>query len=334
MFRYLIFILLFPFFCVAQTLPTSQEIPASEPVSKPYTGPETVYIGMYVLRIDNIDLKTGSATVTYYLWARWTGEDIDGSLFELMSGSIEEKDHEYKYEENGVKYIYYRHRASINIDVDFTNFPFDEHVIRFDFEHSDLGQYYLRLKADLDAMKHLKSPELSGWIVDQPRYEITSAVYKTGWGHPGTGPNDQTSSDRFRTSIALRHEVSATFMKTFLLLFISMLIAYLAFVIHPTELEARIGIGVAGIFGAVTSQSVVADSLPEISYITLSDKVHIISLLFIFFSLLSSCFMGYLCRKEREETAERLDWVLATMMTVGYISIVSIFIIYRHSALM
>jgi Ca2+/Na+ antiporter len=108
-----------------------------------------------------------------------------------------------------------------------------------------------------------------------------------------------------------------------------MLISYLAFFIHPSELEARIGIGVAGIFGAVTSQSVVSDNLPEISYITLSDKIHISSLLFIFFVLLVSCLHGYLCRREREQLAERIDTIMSIVMTLGYVVTVALFILLR-----
>ena len=105
-----------------------------------------------------------------------------------------------------------------------------------------------------------------------------------------------------------------------------MLITFLAFFMHPEELEARVGVGVAGIFGAVTSQAVVSDNLPDIPYLTLSDQVHMAGLVFIFASLLGSCLVGWLVRKERVALAQRIDVWCRFLMMPAYIAAVALLV--------
>jgi hypothetical protein len=75
-------------------------------------------------------------------------------------------------------------------------------------------------------------------------------------------------------------------------------IAYLSFLIDPQDLDPRFGVGVAGIFGAVSSMIVVSSNMPDNPYFTLSDKIHFVSLGFIFLSIFTSCVVLQISKKE------------------------------------
>lgn len=298
------------------------------PVAEEPPEPMVIHAGIYPVRVADFDLASGQATITYYVWTRWQGE-YDGTTYDLMNGTVDARDHDYTYEEGGVRYAWYRYTATLDVATDFHDFPLDEHELQIELEHSDYGTYYLRFEVDRAAVEHLGSPEISGWAVDAPVYDTYEHVYQTNWGMPGAGAGDVSRFSRVRWSVRVHHTLEATFAKTFLALFISVLIAFLAFLLHPEGTDGRIGLGVAGMFGAVTSHAVVAGNLPEIPYMTLSDKVHFAGMAFIFLALLETAYVGYLARRERTEEAHRLDRIARLTLAPGYVLVVVLLTVLR-----
>ncbi|MCA9300328.1 MAG: hypothetical protein KDA28_14755 [Phycisphaerales bacterium] len=288
-------------------------------------GPTTVYIGLYLLRIHDLDLHAGTASVTYIVWTHWEG-DVDGAGYELVSGTVDSQEHEFQTIELGEHYAYYRCRATVAIDFDFRPFPFDDHTIKLDFEHSDEDENVVRFVVDEDSVRNLPHARISGWDVDPPRYEVIPHEYNTNWGFPGVPADDVGRFSRFRVSLRIRHSAGATFIKTFLALLISVLIGFLGVWMDPEELEARVGVCVAGVFGVVTSQAVVAGNLPDIPYLTLCDKVHLAGLIFIFMALVESCFAAYYQRHERRELALRIDRLSRSILVPAFALLVGLLV--------
>jgi hypothetical protein len=113
-------------------------------------------------------------------------------------------------------------------------------------------------------------------------------------------------------------------MKTFLALFISVAIAFLSFVLKPSETDPRFGVGVAAIFGAVSSEIVTTSNLPDMPYLTLADKIHLFSLFVIFLSLLQSCLTLRLFRKGNVKRAARIDRISLFAFPIAYAVIISL----------
>ena len=114
----------------------------------------------------------------------------------------------------------------------------------------------------------------------------------------------------FRTlycSIRISRHSLSIYLKTFLALFISVAIAFLSFLLKPSETDPRFGVGLAAIFGAVSSEIVVTNNLPDMPYLTLADKVHLFSLFVIFLSILQSCLSLRLFRQGKTATVARID---------------------------
>lgn len=290
--------------------------------------PMVIHTGIYPVRVADFDLASGQATITYYVWTRWQGE-YDGTTYDLMNGTVDTRDHDYTFEDGGVHYAWYRYTATLDVVTDFHDFPLDEHELQIELEHSDYGTYYLRFEVDRRSVENLASPEISGWTVDPPVYETYEHVYPTDWGMPGAGDDDVSRFSRVRWSVRVHHTFEATFAKTFLALFISVLIAFFGFFMHPEELEARIGVCVAGIFGAVTSHAVVAGNLPDIPYMTLSDKIHFAGMAFICLSLLESAYVGYLARRDQVEEGLRFDRLARITLAPAYLVVVVLLTLLR-----
>lgn len=292
------------------------------------SGPITVYVGIYPLRIGDLDLRTGTAQVTYYQWQRWSdpaagrGDEgaspeaasdeaaaVDGASVEVVNGEIVSSESEYVLHEDGVHYVYHRFTTRAQLHPDFHAFPFDAHEVSIELEHASEGASTILLAVDEEGVRHVESPPVAGWMVDPPVFDVVTSRYATSFGMPGVSPDEVSEYPRVRMRVRLHHDANTTFWKTFLTLFISVLIAFLGFFMHHDVLDARVGVGVAGVFGAVTSHSVVAANLPDIPYMTLSDKVHLVGIVFVFLALLESCAVGWLARRGDLALAERIDGV-------------------------
>ncbi|MBI5517539.1 MAG: hypothetical protein HY909_27460 [Deltaproteobacteria bacterium] len=289
-----------------------EEVPAvpggsTTPPASAEGQPVRVQVGALPVIVHGVDLKTGTATVTYWFWTRWRGAGDVTSRIEVANGVLDACEHAEHYVTDGVHHAYARCRATARVEVDFRAFPLDRHELRVEFEHIALDETLLRFAVDEPSLRSARSPPLAGWILERPRFDVVRHSYRTNWGAPYVALDDQAAYSRFRMRITMRHAPAAAFAKTFLSLMLSVLITALAFWIDPTDTGARIGLGVAGTFGALTSQVLVASNLPDIGYMTLSDKVHVAALGFIFFVLMESVVVAAFARKGQAERAARID---------------------------
>lgn len=291
-------------------------------------GPVTVHLGVVPHHINDVDLKRGIANIDFYIWTRWQGE-VDGAAFEVMNGVLEAKDHEFKEQVDGFKYAYYRCRANVKGRFDFRDYPLDRHELILEIMHSAEEEGVLVWGVDEAALREVEAPKAAGRVVDRPRFEIGRTVYRTNWGHPKLAQDKETVYSRFLMTVPIRHAGSTTFLKSFLALFISILIAGLAYATHPEKFDGRIGVGVAGIFGVVSSQLLVGDRLPEVHYLTLSGLVHILALGYVFLSIAMSCVSERLLRKGREALAVRIDRIVGLAATGAFAALVAALTILR-----
>ncbi len=75
------------------------------------------------------------------------------------------------------------------------------------------------------------------------------------------------------------------FGKLFTGLFIAVGISLIGMLTSPEELDSKFALSVGAMFAAVASEYLVTASLPDSNILTMADKLHILSFLFIFLTL-------------------------------------------------
>lgn len=282
--------------------------------------PNKVEIGIYLLDLYDLDLKFGSFIGDFYLWLRWRG-DFDPTKFEFMNGEMLGKDNPDPRKIGDLNYVSYRMRGKFRAHLDFRDYPLDRQLLMIEIEDSNLDSKKLLYEADVENMSFEKRFYLSGWeTANQPSCETLLYNYETNYGNPERPPGEKATYSRFRMSIPIKHAGSELiYLKTFIGVFISVAIAFLTFLVEPTDLDPRFGVGVAGIFGAVSSMIVVSSNLPENPYFTLADKVHLTSLGFIFLSILISCIVLKIHKQGFTSASRRVDMFAGLTMVAVYI---------------
>ncbi len=295
--------------------------PASAPAAS--GSPQRVTVGIYLLDVRDFDPHHCSYNVDFYVWFRWTGP-IDPSRFELLNGHLTSRDHADYRHVDGVNYVSYRCRGEVHNPFDFSRYPLDEHNLTLGIEDADHDASQLVYEPDLAQTAHDATLTLPGWRVGKLRSGVLTITYPTDFGNPARPIGQKATYSRYVVTVPISHRGTEAYAKTFLPLFISVAIAFLTFLIHPANQDSRFVLGVAAIFGAISSQIIVSAALPETAYMTLADRIHFIALAFIFFALLESCVSLMLHRREKHRALALIDAVSLVVFPAAFIVIVAL----------
>jgi len=305
-----------PLICPAATPPTANVVPPT---------PTEVKVGLYMVDLYDLSIKDESFVADFYLWMTWRG-DFNPEHFEFMNGEMQAKENPDIKKKDGLNYICWRCRGKFRTSLDFRNYPRDQQVLKIEIEDAfhDIKQlvYTFEKTAKLEPYPI----SITGFRMSEPQqYEVVTMEYKTDYGNPFRAPGENAKYSRMRIEIPIEHVAAGrTYLKLFLPVFLSVMIAFLTFLIEPIDLDPRFGVGVAAIFGAVSSMLVANASIPDTPYFSLSDKIHLTSLLFIFASIFLSCVVLKVYKLKGKKLAGRIDLVAGSTLVASYLIFMAI----------
>lgn len=291
--------------------------------------PENAFVGVYLNQIYDVSMKDNRLSVDFYIWFRWKNPEFKPhKSFEIVNGQIESRKTVYQDVIEGYQYAVVRVNANLIKFWDVKRFPLDDHVLTIEIEDSENEDFKLTYLAD--TKNSALSPDLNvpGWKVDRGWSEIVPYVYKTNYGDITLPSDSQSTYSRFIYSVDIIRPDMGYFWKLFLSSFIITLIAFLAFLIRPIDLDPRFGLGVGSLFAAVAAQYVVTSSLPDTNVMTLADQLQLVSIVFIFMSLVQSTVSLMYFEKDDIKTSERLDRLSLVAFTAAYLLCVT-FLLYK-----
>lgn len=305
------------FSCLAAT-PTAVSPIANQPT--------VVEIGLYIVDLYDFSIKDESFDADFYLWMDWKG-DFNPENFEIMNGQIDSKEAPFMRKKDGMNYICWRCRGRFRTQLDFRNYPMDHQILRIEIEDASNDIHKLVYSFEKDAPLEPYPISMGGFRMSGPqRYHVVNHEYKTDYGDPfSTTEKRHTTHSRMQIEFPIVHVGGKlTLIKLFLPVFLSVLIALLTFLVEPVDLDPRFGVGVAAIFGAVSSMLVANSSVPETPYFSLSDKIHLTSLLFIFISIFVSCIVLKVYKTSGKVAADKIDLVAGPLLVGSYALIMTL----------
>lgn len=247
---------------------------------------DKVVVGVYVNDVQAIDLRTHSYVVDLYLWFRWKNAETNPSeTFEFMNtfdpeAHVEEMTYdEPQAQPDGSQYAILRHQGAFSAKFNVAKFPFDQHeliVAVEDAEYSILDQIYIPDDAPIVMNENIKLP---GYIVGEPRLDLSENLYATNFGDLNEA--DQTVYSRAAVVIPLERPIMSGIIKSFLPIFLVVMSAALALLLDPAHVEARVGLTITALLALVALQFTATNSLPEVGYLLMIEQIYIASYLYI-----------------------------------------------------
>lgn len=288
--------------------------------------PDTVRVGAYVMSVHNINFHEKEYTARFWLWFVFKNPafdfvkqlDIPNAKTidppELLEDSLE-----------GKKWSMMKMKSMMKENWNVQNFPFDKQHLQIQIENSLFDKKNLIFKPDLKGSKFDSDETLAGWSIRNFKVDTTSNFYETGFGDNRPGKDNQTFS-AFMISMDIERNALGLFMKIFIGMYISFLIAMLSFTIKPWELEPRFGLPVGGLFAAVGNKYIIDSILPESSTFTLVDTLHSLTFFSIFMVLLISVISLKIHERGYTEKSVRINKIGGWLLVISYLVINIVFV--------
>jgi hypothetical protein len=307
-------VLLLPARAQAQPERAKQLQPAATQAAPPA---ERVLMGMYVVDLPSFELKSGSYAADFYLWVRWEGER-DATNFEIMNGSGEPCVLGLTRKRGAAHYAVFRCHYQLHGSFDLSNYPLDHHALTVQVEDKAFARDELVYVPDSANTAIDPGVSIPGWDVGKPQMRVLTHSY-TALGDPTRPATERTPYSRLVLALPIERSGGAIYLKSFLVMFLSVGVGLLGSALHSEHVEARLGIGVASIFGVVSSYLVVSQALPETSQFTLADQLHLVGMAAVFLSIMTSVAVYRLWKRWGDDRSERLDRTLGLLTAAAFI---------------
>lgn len=252
--------------------------------------PEQVSVGVYVADIQEVDLKSHSYRLDLYLWFRWKDPAIDPSKSAEFINMFDPADHVRTslYDEpqkmpDGTYYAIIRDQGKFSSKFSLQRYPFDRQslpIIVEDNVHEASHLVYVPDDTPVALNPHIALP---GFDIGKATLAIDAFNYPTNFGDLRASSRPHYSRATFL--IPVERPWLATGMKIFLPVLLILLCTALALNIHPAYIEGRLGVVITALLTLVALQLTSASSLPEVDYMMMTDRVYLLSYLFIIATL-------------------------------------------------
>lgn len=296
-------------------LSNSQSLNASKSL------PDTVYTGVYITSIQDIDFKEEEYTVSFWLWLKYKNREFDFlQNLEIPQAKTLVKSFSTIDSTNKQFYILMKLQCVMKDSWQIGRFPFDHQKLRLAIENSQFDSQSLVFAPDKLGKNYDPEFTLHGWIIDSLRIASANKSYETNFGDEELKtPHSNYSS--LQINLAISREAMGLFWKMFLGLYIAFLIAFVCFFIDAGSVELRFGLSVGALFAAVGNKYVIDSTLPESTTFTLVDTLHGLTLLCIFAVIASTIYSLRLVNKNEVEKANKFDRIFAQILLFVYIAL-------------
>jgi hypothetical protein len=286
--------------------------------------PSEVIIGTYVNKIQDVSFRENHYTVDFYIWFRWKAQGALADYkplesFEIINGRIDNKGSVVEKKIGDLNYALARITATIAETWDLTEFPFDWHRTQVRIEDSALTALDLAFVADKPNSRLGDEIAMAGWTAGNFVSEVQRRLYRTNYGDTSLPTDMQSEYSRYVIAWDMNRVGWGAAIKLLSTVFLATGVAFVSFMVKPSDLDARFGMGVGALFAVAASAFIVSASVPDSASLTVADRMHMVALGCIFITLLLSALCLRLEVRGREELAFRIDhWCLAIMPLLFY----------------
>jgi len=285
------------------------------------TKPDTVYAGIYITSIHDIDFKQQEYTIDFWLWLTYKNKDFDfAQNLEVPEAKSFVKSYSTVDSSDGQIFMLMKLQCVMKDSWKIGNFPFDYQYLRLTLENSQYDSRYLVFAVDTSGKQYDPKFTLSGWNIDSLSIKSGIKAYETAFGDT-TLSKSHSEYSTFKVRIGIKREAIGLFWKIFLGMYVAFLIAFICFFIHSDSIDSRFGLGVGSLFAVIGNKYIIDSSLPESTSFTLVDTLHGITLFFIFIILTSSVYSLKLIKENKIKKANTMDRIFAAIVFVSYLAL-------------
>lgn len=283
--------------------------------------PDTVQVGAYVMSIHDINFRDKEYTMRYWLWMLHNMEGLDVvRQTEIPNAKSVERSEVFEDSLENKAWVIMKMKSVMKQSWKVNDYPFDKQFLSVHFENTEYDINDLVFKADVKGSTYDKELTVDGWTVTD--FEVRTGVnnYETTFGDY-TNTDESCYYSTFNINMKLERNALGLFLKLFVGMYISFLIAMVSFLIHPKDVEPRFGLPVGALFAAVGNKYIIDSLLPETASFTLVDSLHTFTFASIFLTIFVSAFALSAFRKKEVKKYRRINKIGGLIVLISFITL-------------
>lgn len=286
-------------------------------------GAQQVVVGVYPINVYNLDIATNTYYVDAYVWFRWKGE-IDPTATVEFVNAVEEWGfsqnvilEEPSQLEDGSAYQVMRIEGRFVQPFNLANFPLDQQGLTILLEDSSHPAEQLVYIADTKDSGYGDTLKVPGWDIMGWKVEGLLHQYDSQFGEIGSHLSSTFAVLRYELSIA--RPLNFFIWKILLPLVIVLGAHWITFLIDPSMVDIRTAAPATALLTTVFLQQSYSDSLPEVGYLVLLDKIYVLAYLLIIITLTEVIITATWWQREGNAAAARVQRLDRFMLIVQVI---------------
>lgn len=281
-------------------------------------GKDTVKVGAYILSIYDINFHDREYSIRYWVWMRYKNPLLHFERYiEVPDAKTVEKPdtinqiqtdsaHQQRFGKDDSILVTLKMKCLMKENWDVDRYPFDRETLRVRTENTYWDTSSMVFQKDSSGIRSDTLP-LLGWNPPTISDTVEFHHYKTSFGDI-TVPDSSSTYSAYVLQIILTRDYMKLFFKLYLGMYVAFFIAFIGFFINPEHVDSRFEIPIGGVFAVIGNKYIIEPLLPEGgSTITLVDKLHVTTLIFIMVMIAVSALIVYLNRKAGKKEVKILN---------------------------
>ena len=240
---------------------------------------QVVQIGFYPVSVHQLDVANSTYYIDTYVWLRWKGEIDPTKTIEFVN-MVEDWGRQLSFllptpkrESDGSLYQIMRLEGRFNQPFSLSDYPLDQQRLSIKVEDQTYGIDRLAFVVDTNNSGVGDLVRIPGWNLVGWKAESYAHDYQTTFGDEST-PQVYSMA---RFSIEISRPVNFFLWKLLLPLFMVIIAAVASLLIRPQLLGERAALPAAALLSAIFLQKSYSDSLPDLGYLVLMDRIYLIA---------------------------------------------------------
>jgi hypothetical protein len=286
------------------------------------TIPDTVEIGSYVISLHDLDFHNKEYDARFWVWMIYKNPEFDFAhrvevpnakdlvIQDIMTDTLE-----------GDKiWVLMKLKCTMKQNWRVHNFPFDKQHLEIAIENSEYDTRKLVFKVDSTGAHFDPKFTVDGWNILNFKTQIQNSHYQTDFGDPTLG-KDASEYASYVISMELTRNAWGLFLKLFIGMYISFLIALISFNVDQADSGPRFELPVGGLFGSIGNKYIIDTILPESSLFSLVDSLHALTFISIFVILAISVYSLQVFDRGQEIRARKIDKMGRNYVMIIYLGV-------------
>ena len=287
--------------------------------------PEKCNVGIFITSLYDLKPALNTFRANFWLWSTCPSENkLPMKNIEVIKAQKVSSNLQFQEKIEGVYWSQSQFKTVIHHKWNYKNFPFERQIFKIELEDGVNDATTLVYVPDIKNSTYNKKIKLDGLKITDFQLEEEKVSYPTTFGDPSLSKPNSNYSRLVATITVARNGLSGFFFKLNTATYIAFALSLVSFFLHPNQgsvFSARMSLLVGSLFAVVVNLRASEAILGSTNSLTLVDKIHITTMVYIFSAVTISVISFKMCEVGREKLSFKLNKICFLIFGISFLTI-------------